>query len=57
MAQHTAQLDEGKEEENELTREARVGHACRGKGLQRLLGATKRAYPLFDIILKSDYRR
>ena len=41
---------------SEVTREARVGHACRGQGLQHVLGATKRAFFHFNIIWNSDYR-
>ena len=32
-------------------------HACKGKGLQHLLGATKRAFSLFYIFWNSDYRQ
>jgi len=32
-------------------------HACRGKGLQYLLGATKRAFSLFYIFWNSEYRQ
>ena len=35
----------------------RDSHACTGKGLQHLLGATKRAFSLFYIFWNSDYRQ
>ena len=35
----------------------RVHRACRGQGLQHLLGATKRAFLLFYIFWNSDYRQ
>jgi len=36
---------------------SRVSHACRGKGLKHLLGATKRVFSLFYIFCNSDYRQ
>ena len=34
-----------------------ISHACRGKVWQHLLGATKRAFSLFNIFWNSDYRQ